>query len=101
VIGACFEPLNCSFGRFEVGADGACDDAVFGVEVVMREPVTHSRYVGPRNRRLRLEQFGGQCLDRLADLDQTHSDGVEDETVGDVAASDVTADGRYRVGDVG
>jgi hypothetical protein len=48
--------------------------------------VTHSRDLPPRNGGLGCEQVVGQGLDRLAYLEQSDADGVEDQPVGQAAA---------------
>ncbi len=87
--------------RREVVPHGAGDQAVLGVEVPMGQPVGHAGDVGPRGAGRGVGELGGEGLDGLADLDEADADGVEDESVGQVAARDVAADGGDSLMDVG
>jgi hypothetical protein len=66
----------------EVMVHGALEDGVGGVEGAVREVVTHARDLPPGDVRLGQEQFIGQGLDGLADLQEPDADGVEDQPVG-------------------
>ena len=72
--------------RRQIVVDGCLDDVMGGVEVAMGELVTHSRHVSPRDLGLSGQEVGGDVLDRFADLDETHSNGVEDEAVIETSA---------------
>jgi hypothetical protein len=72
--------------------DGRLDDSVRRVEVVMSQPISHSGHVLPRNLRLPLEESRVDPLDRLPDLDQSKSHGVEDETVVQASPLEVASD---------
>ena len=83
------EAANRVYERREVVFDGGADDGVVGVEVAVCQVVSHASDVLPWDGRLTGEQLGVEILDRLADLDEPHSDRIEDQAIGEGAALQV------------
>ena len=84
-----------SHGRLELGKvafDGCGHDCVRSVEVAMSEPVAHLAYPVPRNLGLICDQIYRQGFDRFTDLDQTYTDGVENESFAEFTAAQVSLD---------
>ncbi len=80
--------------------DGPGHVAVLSVEVVVGQAVAHPGNVAPRQTRFACQQWFGQGLHRLADLDEPNPHGVVDQPVGQVAPLEVAPDGGDRVDDV-
>lgn len=78
------------FGK--VAFDGRGHDAVGGVEVAMTELVAHAGHVPPRDVGLMIQHLRVDVLDRLADLDESYSYGVEDQPVRKFSARQVSLD---------
>jgi hypothetical protein len=55
------------------------DDLGDGREVVVSEKVAHASDIAPRDVRLGRRQLGSDCLDRFADLQESHGNGVHDD----------------------
>jgi hypothetical protein len=70
------------------------------VEIVVRKPVAHTGRVRPLDIWLARDQLGIQQLHCLANLDEASPNGVENESVGEVATSEVTPDCGNRVNNV-
>lgn len=66
----------------------------------MRELVTHPDDLSPRDAGFGGEQGRVENLDRLTDLDQPDPDGIEDQTLVEIAVGEVLADGRAGGADV-
>ncbi len=66
----------------------------------MRQLVAHRGDLPPGDRGLLAEQFDRDVLDGLADLDEAHPNGVEDEAVAERPALQVLGDGRAGLEDV-
>lgn len=58
----------------------------------MSEPVAHLGYFVPRNFGFSCHQICGQGLDRFTDLDQAHTDGIENEAIIEITAAQVSSD---------
>ena len=56
-----------------------------GVEISVRQVVSHAGYLPPGDVRLRGEQVIGQGLDGLTDFQETDADGVEDQPIEQLA----------------
>lgn len=74
-----------SFKWWKILRDSCFDDCPGCIEVVVRKPVAHAGRVRPLDIRLTRDERGIQQLDRLANLDQTYPNGVENESVRKVA----------------
>ncbi len=62
--------------------------------------VPRARYLAPRDLRFGHSEFGAEGLHGFADLDEPHADRVQNESVLEVAAEQVGADGVNRRRDV-
>ena len=74
--------------------DGGLDNGVVGVEVAVGEVVSHAGEVTPGDGGFLGQQLGLDVFDGFPDFDESESDGVEDETVGQGAACEVGPDDR-------
>lgn len=82
--------------------DGGRDHRMAGVEVAVREVISHARDLPPRNPRVGGGDVGwGEGFDGFADLEQPDPDGVEDQPVAEVAAFEVGGDSGVGLGDIG
>lgn len=82
--------LNCRF-----------DDCSRCIEIVVRQPVSHTGRVRPLDVWLAREELGIQQRSGVANLDQSQPNGVENESVGKIATSEVAPDCGDRVNDIG
>ncbi len=90
--GAVEQTLDRGHERRQIVIDRRPDDRVGGVEVTVCEVVAHPSDIHPRNIRLAIQQLRGDRSDGLADLDETHAYGIEDQPVVEVATTEVIAD---------
>src|SRR4051794_14297263 len=72
-----------------------------GVEVAMREMVAHPGDLAPRDAWLVGEPPLGKGLDRFADLEESDPHGIEDQTIREVAATNMGTNGLDRGDDIG
>ncbi len=86
------QALHGSDERWQVHLDRRLDDRVGRVEVPVGEVVPHPSHVSPRDLGLGGEQPGVDVLHCLADLDEPHADGVEDEAIAEAAPLEVGSD---------
>jgi len=67
-------------------------ERVGGIEVTVCQMVARPSDIYPRNVRLTIQQLRGDRPDGLADLDEMHAHGIEDQPVVELAATEVLAD---------
>ena len=83
-------------GCLQVGKvvfDRRFDNGVRGVEVAVREAIPHTGNLRPGEFRAVGQQIRREALDGLADLDEPHTNGVEDQAVVKSSALEVSFDG--------
>ena len=80
----------------EVMFDGRLEDGMRRVEVAVCESVAHGGDLIPWNRVLVGEECAMEALHGLADFNKPYPHGVEDQSVAELAAGQMAADGLDR-----
>lgn len=96
VVVPLLHPLDRGSEFAEVVVDGAADDFDLTGEVSVRQVVPHARDLTPRDFRLRCREVRAERLHGLANLDQSNSDGVQDEIILEVAPTQMRSNGVDR-----
>jgi hypothetical protein len=95
------KPQDGFFKWRKILGDSCFDDCSGGVEIAVVEPVARTGAIRLLDIRLARDELRIQQLRCLANFNQTHPNGVENESVGEFASSGVAPDCGNRVNYVG
>lgn len=87
------KPFHRGGQGWNIAQSSRANDGVCGVEIAMSQLVAHARNLHPWDVRFAREDCLVNVLDRLADLDEADTNGVEHDVIVDVLTGNLAGDG--------